>query len=74
MMYVRPISQTVFMLSIAINRAKQIYAKVISKLKYVLLCNHKVAKIIMLCFLNSTGHMYVQIYTRPPDIMAYAVK
>ena len=53
----RPISQTVFMLSIAINRAEQVYATVIIKHNYMLMCNHKIVINIMLCLLNSTGHI-----------------
>ena len=53
----RPISQTVFMLSIAINRAEHVYATVIIKHNYMLMCNHKIAINIMLCLLNSTGHI-----------------
>ena len=53
----RPISQTVFMLSIAINRAEHVCATVIMKHNYMLMCNHKVVINIMLCLLNSTGHI-----------------
>ena len=53
----RPISQTVFMLSIAINRAEHICATVIIKHNYMLMCNHKIVINIMLCLLNSTGHI-----------------
>ena len=53
----RPISQTVFMLSIAINRAEHVCATVIIKHNYMLMCNHKIVINIMLCLLNSTGHM-----------------
>ena len=53
----RPISQTVFMLSIAINRAKHVCATVIIKHNYMLMCNHKIVINIMLCLLNSTGHI-----------------
>ena len=56
MMY-RPISQTVFMLSIAINRAEHVCATVIIKHNYMLMCNHKFVINIMLCLLNSTGHI-----------------
>ena len=52
----RPISQTVFMLSIAINRAEHVCATVIIKHNYMLMCNHKIVINIMLCLLNSTGH------------------
>ena len=38
----RPISQTVFILSIAINRAEHVYATVIIKHNYMLMCNHKI--------------------------------
>ena len=54
---IRPISQTVFMLSIAINRAEQVCATVIIKHNYMLMCNHKTVINIMLCLLNSTGHI-----------------
>ena len=53
----RPISQTVFMLSIAINRAEHVCATVIMKHNYMLMCNHKIVINIMLCLLNSTGHI-----------------
>ena len=53
----RTISQTVFMLSIAINRAEHVCATVIIKDNYVLMCNHKIVINIMLCLLNSTGHI-----------------
>ena len=52
-----PISQTVFMLSIAINRAEYVRATVIIKHNYMLMCNHKIVINIMLCLLNSTGHI-----------------
>ena len=52
----RPISQTVFMLSIAINRAEHVCATVIIKHNYMLMCNHKIVINIMLCLLNNTGH------------------
>ena len=45
----RPISQTVFMLSIAINRAEHVCATVIIKHNYMLMCNHKIVINIMLC-------------------------
>ena len=51
----RPISQTMFMLSIAINRAEHVCATVIIKHNYMLMCNHKI--VINLCLLNSTGHI-----------------
>ena len=53
----RPIYQTVFMLSIAINRAKHVCATVIIKHNYLLRCNNKIVINIMLCLLNSTGHI-----------------
>ena len=53
----RPISQTVFMLSMAINRAEHVCATVIIKHNYMLMCNHKFVINIMLCLLNSTGHI-----------------
>ena len=53
----RPISQSVFILLIAINRAKHVYATVIIKHNYMLMCNHKIVINIMLCLLNSTGHI-----------------
>ena len=53
----RPISQTVFMLSIAINRAEHVCATVIIKHNYMLMCNHEIVANIMLCLLNSTGHI-----------------
>ena len=53
----RAISQTVFMLSIAINRAEHVYATVIIKYIYMLMCNHKIVINIMLCLLNSTRHI-----------------
>ena len=54
--YSRPFSLTMFMLSIAINRAEHVCAAVISKHNYMLMCNHKIVINIMLCLLNSTGH------------------
>ena len=45
----RPISQTVFMLLIAINRAEHVCATVIIKHNYMLMCNHKIVINIMLC-------------------------
>ena len=53
----QPISQTVFMLSIAINRANHVCATVIIKHNYMLMCNHKIDINIMLCLLNSIGHI-----------------
>ena len=53
----RPISQTVFMLSIAINRAEHVCTTVIIKHNCMLMCNHKIVINIMLCLLNSTGHI-----------------
>ena len=53
----RPISQTVFMLSIAINRAEHVCATVIIKHNYMLMCYHKIVINIMLCLLNRTGHI-----------------
>ena len=53
----RPISQTMFMLSIAINRAEHVCATVIIKHNYMLMCNHKIVINIMLCLLNSTEHI-----------------
>ena len=53
----RPISETVFMLSIAINRAEHVCDTVIIKHNYMLMCNHKIVINIMLCLLNSTGHI-----------------
>ena len=38
----RPISQTMFMLSIAINRVEHVYATVIIKHNYMLMCKHKI--------------------------------
>ena len=55
--YSRPFSQTMFMLSIAINRAEHVCAAVISKHNYMLMCDHKIVINIMLCLLNSTGHI-----------------
>ena len=55
----RPISETVFILSIAINRAEHVCAIVIIKHNNMLNCNHKIILNIMLCLLNSrpTGHI-----------------
>ena len=53
----RPISQTVFMLSIAINRAEHVCGTVVIKHNYMLMGNHKVVINIMLCLSNSTGHI-----------------
>ena len=44
------------LLSSAINRTEHVYANVIIKHNYMLMCNHKIAINIMLCLLNSTGH------------------
>ena len=52
------ISQTAFILSIAINRAKHVCAIVINKYNYMLMCNHKIMISIQLCLLNSTGLCY----------------
>ena len=48
----RPFSQIMFMLSIAINRAEHVWPD-----NYMLMCNIKIAINIMLCLLNSTGHI-----------------
>ena len=53
----RPFSQTVFMLSIAINRAEHVRATVIIKHNYMIMCNHKIAINLKMCLLNSTGHI-----------------
>ena len=53
----RPISQIVVMSSIAINRAEHLWAIVIFKHNYTLMCNHKIVINIMLCLLNRTGHI-----------------
>ena len=50
----RSISQTAFLLSIAINGIEHVCATVIIKHNYMLMCNNKVAINIMLCLLNST--------------------
>ena len=52
----RPISHTVFMLPIAINRAEHVCAIVIMKYNYVLMCKHKFLINTSLCLLNYTGH------------------
>ena len=52
------ISQTVFMLSIAINRAEHVYATVIIKHNYMLMCSHKIVINIMLYLLNSIPDIY----------------
>ena len=44
----RPISQTMFMLSIVINRAEHVYATVIVKHNCMLLCKHNIVINIML--------------------------
>ena len=54
----RAISQTVLILSIAINRAEHVYATVIIKHNYMLIYNHTVVINIMLCLLNSAGHIF----------------
>ena len=65
----RPISQTIFMLSIAINKAEHVCATVIIKHNFMLMWNHKIVINITLCLLDSNGHMqYVAIYTRSPDL------
>ena len=55
--YNKAISQTVIMLSIAINRAEHVCTTVIIKYNYMLMCNHRIVINIMLCLLNSTGHI-----------------
>ena len=55
-MFNKPISQTVFMLSIAISRAEHVFATVIIEHNYMLMCIHKIVINIMLCLLNSTGY------------------
>ena len=55
----RRFSQTVFTLSIAINRAEHVCATVIIKHNYMLMCNHKIAINIMLCLCNSTYRTYI---------------
>ena len=62
-----PILQTVFVLSIASNRAKYVCAIAITKRNYLLMCNHKIYINIMLCLWNSTGHIHVEIYSRSVD-------
>ena len=54
-MYYRPISQAVFMLSIAVNRA--LFATIIMTPNYMLMCNRKIFINIMLSLLNSTVHI-----------------
>ena len=49
MLAYRPISQTVLMLSIAINRAEHVCATAIIKHNYMLKCNHKIVLNILLC-------------------------
>ena len=53
----RTISEIVFILSIATNRADPVCVTVIIKHNYKLMCNHKIVINIMLCLLNSTGHI-----------------
>ena len=53
----RPISQTVCMLSIAINRTENVCVTVIIKHNYILMYNHKIVFNTMLYLLNSTGHI-----------------
>ena len=52
----RPISQTVFMLLIAINRAEHVCATVMIKQNYMQMCNHKIVINIMLCLLVAIMH------------------
>ena len=55
----RPISQTVFMLSIAINRAEHVCAAVIIKDNYMLMCNYPPRSTVLFAILNrlSTGRI-----------------
>ena len=56
------------MLSIELNRAEYVSGIEIISHK-MLVCNHKIFINIMLYLLNSTEHiMYVEIYTRPPNL------
>ena len=70
----RRISQTVFMLSIAINRAEPVCAAVIIKHNYMLMYNHKIVINIMLCLLTSTRHtvykllVYTWTYEKPSTV------
>ena len=64
----RPISQTVFMLLIAINRAEHVCATVIIKHNYMPMCNQNVVINRMVCrVLNSDRHNHVEIYTSPSN-------
>ena len=54
----RLISQTMFMLSIAINRAEHVCGTVVIKHNYMLIYTQQLAINIILS-LNSTGHNYV---------------
>ena len=67
----RPISLTVLMLSIAINRVEHACAGVIIKHNYMRICNHIIVINVLLCLLNSTGQMHVDIYTRSPDLSGF---
>ena len=42
---------------LAINRAEHVCATVIIKHNYMRMCNHKIVINIILCLLNSTGHI-----------------
>ena len=60
----KPISQTVFMLSIAINRVEHVCTTVSMVHSYMLMCNHKIVINIMLCLLYSTRHnAYRELYS-----------
>ena len=67
-MHYRRFLRTVFMLSIAINRAEHVCATVIIKHNYMLMCNHKIAINIMLCLLNKRPLSYDSQDSRPPDL------
>ena len=55
----KPISQTLFMLSIAINRAEPVCASVIIKHTYMLMCNYPPRSTVLFAILNrlSTGRI-----------------
>ena len=52
----------------SIKFTKHVCATVIIKHNYMLKCNHKIVINILLCLLNSTGHIQFKIYGRPLDL------
>ena len=54
---------------ISINRVELVCTVEIVNHNYMLMCNHKIVINIILCLLESTGDIYVEIYySRPLDL------